>query len=204
MPPAVTASTGLDALTQLIEPFISIKGSPLTATLCGEGIARVAASLHRAWIDGQDLPARMDMSLASLLGGMALANAGLGVVHALAGTLGGIYHAPHGALCAGLLPQALEVNARALAQRDPDSPARERLKQMAEILTGDRNAEAMGGIEAIRTLCRKLEVPSLAGYGIREADFATIIDMASRSSSMRGNPISLTCEELHRILQESL
>jgi alcohol dehydrogenase class IV len=105
MPPEVTAATGLDALTQLIEPFTCNRPNPIVDGLCREGIARVARSLRRAWADGRDAAAREDMALASLYGGLALANAGLGAVHGFAGVAGGMFQAPHGAVCAALLPQ---------------------------------------------------------------------------------------------------
>ncbi len=104
LPPAVTAYTGLDALTQLIEPYVSVRANPLVDALCVEGIRRVAGALRRAYRDGSDREARGDMSFASHLGGLALANAGLGVVHGFASPLGGQWKAPHGALCAALLP----------------------------------------------------------------------------------------------------
>ena len=128
LPPAVTASTGLDALTQLIEPFTSSKANPLTDALCREGMMRAARSLRTAYEDGRDAAAREDMALASLFGGLALANAGLGVVHGFAGPVGGMFHAPHGAVCAAFLPHVMAVNARALRARQPGSAALARVR----------------------------------------------------------------------------
>lgn len=128
LPPDVTASTGLDALTQLIEPYVSAKANPMTDALCREGVQKVATSLRRAFENGNDTAARADLSLASLFGGLALANAGLGVVHGFAAPLGGMFPAPHGAVCAALLPGAMEVNLRALQQRQPRHPALRRYR----------------------------------------------------------------------------
>ncbi len=114
LPPDVTAYTGLDALTQLIEPFVSLSANPVTDALCREGIPRAAQSLRRVFLDGQDQLARKNMALVSLFGGLALANAKLGAVHGFAGPIGGIFPAPHGAVCARLLAVVMEVNLRAL------------------------------------------------------------------------------------------
>jgi alcohol dehydrogenase class IV len=114
LPQALTASTGLDALTQLIEPYVSNRANPMTDLYCVEGLRVAASALRRAWRDGHDLAARTDMSFASLLGGLALANAGLGAVHGFAAPLGGMFDAPHGALCA-----TLRLHASSLAARTP-------------------------------------------------------------------------------------
>ena len=147
LPPAVTASTGLDALTQLIEPFTCNRANPLVDALCRDGIARVARALRRAWADGRDAASREDMSLASLYGGFALANAGLGVVHGFAGVVGGMFKAPHGAICAALLPQAMAMNRAALQARAPGSPMAGRYDEIARLLTGRAEARAEDGVE---------------------------------------------------------
>ncbi len=146
MPPAVTASTGLDALTQVIEPFTSIRANPLTDALCREGISRVARSLRRVYADGQDAAAREDMALASLFGGLALANAGLGAAHGFASVVGGMFPAAHGAVCAALLPHVMAVNLAALNARQPGSPAAARYTEVARLLTGEPAAAAAAGI----------------------------------------------------------
>ena len=110
LPPAVTANTGPGALTQLIEPYVSARANPLTDALCVQGIALAAGALGRVYRDGMDREARQDMALASLFGGLALANAGLGVIHGFAAPLGGSWNAPHGALCAALLPHGMAAN----------------------------------------------------------------------------------------------
>jgi alcohol dehydrogenase class IV len=204
MPPPVTASTGLDALTQLMEAYVSNKANPLTDGLCREGIFRAARSLQKAYENGGDKQAREDMSLASLFGGLALANAKLGAVHGFAGPLGGMFAAAHGALCARLLPYVMETNIQALQNRAADSPALARYDEVAQILTGNARARAAEGLEWVRQLCAKLNVPSLAELGLKQQDVPAAVAKAQKSSSMKGNPVELTQEELTAILRKSL
>lgn len=204
MPPQVTASTGLDALTQLIEPFVSVKANPLTDSICREGIRRVALSLMRAYENDSDLSAREGMSLASLLGGMALANAALGAAHGFAGPLGGMLHAPHGAICARLLPLVMEANVKALEARQREHPVLNRYVEIAQILTGDRNAGALDGVGWVSYLVRKLEIPMLSDYGMQEGEIPEVVSKTLKSSSYKGNPIALTEEELSGILERAL
>src|SRR6266550_5232164 len=135
LPPALTASTGLDALTQLIEPYTSCKANPLTDALCVEGIRRAARSLRVAFTDGRNRAAREDMCVASLFGGLALANAGLGAVHGFAAPIGGMFPAPHGAVCAALLPHAMSVNLRALRSRAANGDSLVRYAKVAAMVT---------------------------------------------------------------------
>lgn len=196
MPPAVTAATGLDALTQLIEPYVSARANPLTDALCVAGMERVAGALRRVYHDGADREARHNMALASLFGGLALANAGLGVVHGFAAPLGGSWKAPHGALCAALLPHGMAANIAALRARAPQHPALERYSHIARLLTGRSQASAEDGIEWVRALCTELHIPALRAWGIREADLPGVVEKAARASSMKANPLPLTREEL--------
>ena len=203
MPPPVTASTGLDALTQLIEPYLSPAANPLTDALCVDGLHRAARSLRQAYHSGEDGPAREDMALASLFGGLALANAKLGAVHGLAGPVGGMFEAPHGAVCAALLPHVMAVNVQALETRAPGSEALLRYTEVAQILTGDPEADVSEGVLWVEALVRDLQIVSLGAYGLTEADFPDLIEKASRASSMKGNPIKLTEVELHEILSRA-
>jgi|YNPBryantNP2012_1023418.scaffolds.fasta_scaffold02735_4 alcohol dehydrogenase class IV len=204
LPPEVTAATGLDALTQLIEPFVSHRANPLTDAFCREGIGRAARSLRRAWAHGDDAAAREDMALASLLGGLALANAGLGAVHGIAAPLCGMFPAPHGAACAALLPHVMAANIRALRARQPDHPALIRYVELARLLTGRSDATADDGVGWIAALCRDLGVRGLAAHGVAPADFPVLAAKAMQASSMKANPIALTEEELWAILKEAL
>ncbi len=201
LPPAITASTGLDALTQLIEPYVSVRANPMTDQFCVEGMRRAASALPRVWENGGDREARCDMAWASLLGGMSLANAALGAVHGFAAPLGGMFAAPHGAICAALLPYAMEVNVRALRARAPEKLAR--YGEVARLITGKPHADANDGVAWIATLCRKLDIPPLRKYGVAESDLDVLVEKAAQASSMKGNPIVLTGEELREIVSRA-
>ncbi len=204
LPPAVTASTGLDALTQLIEPYVSIRGNAITDVFCVEGIRRAALALPRAWADGSDREARAEMSWASLLGGLALANAGLGAVHGFAAPIGAMFPAPHGAVCAAVLPHAMDVNVRALKARAPESRALRRYGEIARLVTGNAAAGAGDGVAWVTDLCRTLEIPPLQAYGVGQQHASGIAVKAASASSMKGNPISLTADELKEIVLRAL
>ena len=204
LPPAITARTGMDALTQLIEPFVCSRTNPLTDALCRECIRWAGRSLAVAFRDGRDAAAREDMALASLCGGLALANAGLGVVHGFAGPIGGMFPAPHGAICGALLASGMEGNLRALQQRQPDSEALRRYQEIARLLTGKGSATAEDGVEWVRLLVAELGIPRLGSYGITPEHTADLVEKATRSNSMKANPIALTTQELGAILEAAL
>jgi alcohol dehydrogenase class IV len=205
LPPEITASTGMDALTQCIEPFVSPFANPLTDSICREGIHRAARSLQVAFAHSDDAQAREDMSLASLCGGLALANAKLGAVHGFAGPFGGIYpRAPHGVVCGRLLPFVMEANVNALCEREPGNPALARFEEVAQILTADPTATAFEGVNWVYELSEVLKIPSLAKFGVRKADFRSIVEKAARASSMKGNPVKLEHNELTTILEKAL
>jgi alcohol dehydrogenase class IV len=204
LPPAVTASTGLDALTQVLEPFVSIKANPMTDMFCREGLKCIGRSITRVFQDGQDITARTDMAWGSLLGGLALANSGLGAVHGFAAPIGGMYDAPHGAVCARLLPIVVNVNTSAIGERMANSATLGRYNEIARILTGNENASIEDGILYLKELAAKLQIPPLSAYGIKPGDIKNIAEKAAISSSMKGNPIVLSMEELVGILQEAL
>ncbi len=204
LPRHLTASTGLDALTQLIEPFVSSKANIMTDMFCREGLRRAAIALPRVWDNGRDRDARSSMAWAALLGGLALANSGLGAVHGFAAPIGGMFAAPHGAVCAALLPHATEVNIRALREREPESPALERYTEVARLLTGHAECRAEDGVEWLGHLVRMLKILPLRAYGVTGSDIPVLIDKASRASSMKGNPIVLTPAELQAIVAAAI
>ncbi len=144
------------------------------------------------------------MALASLFGGLALANAKLGAVHGFAGPLGGLFDAPHGAICAVLLPAVMAMNVQALVARTPISPYLRRYSEVAQILTGHREATPGDGITDLQALNAAFAIPGLSRYGVTPADFPRIVAAAKPSSSMKGNPIVLTDEELTWILEQAL
>lgn len=204
LPATITAATGMDALTQLIEPFVSSRANPLTDGYCLEGMKRVARSLRRVCGRGDDLAAREDMALASLMGGLALANAGLGAAHGFAAPIGGGFAAPHGAVCAALLPEVMAVNFRALSERSPDSEVLRRFETVARVLCGHRGARTEDGVAWVRTLCADLKIPSLRHYGVAAKDLEALVDQGAKASSMKANPILLTREELREVLERAL
>lgn len=203
LPPALTASTGLDALTQLIEPFTCNRANPLTDAICREGLMRVARSLRVAVRDGGNAVAREDMAVASLCGGLALTNAGLGAVHGLAAPIGGMFAAPHGAVCAALLPQVMAANLRALNQQPSAAEAVRRYDEVARLLTGDRAAVADDGVRWVTDLVRELAIPVLDQYGLRPVHFADLVGRARNASSMKANPVELSDGELADVLSQA-
>lgn len=203
LPPQWTAATGLDALTQLIEPFLSNAANPLTDALCREAIPRTVRALPIAVSNGQDLDARSEMALAAYCSGLALTNARLGVVHGLAAAIGGGWPAPHGMICARLLPEALDLNWEGARQRGLATTLI-RFEELAGLITGRSNAIAQDGRRRLRELVSALPVPGLAHWGVSAADFPAIIPRARASSSMRGNPFPPDDAELTQLLQAAL
>ncbi len=204
LPPSLTAATGLDALTQLIEPYVSIRANAMVDALCRDGIRRAVDALPRAFRNGRDAAARASMSMASLLGGMALANAGLGAVHGFAAPIGGAFHAPHGAVCAALLPHSVDINLRALRERAPQSPAIARYAEVAALLTGKSDARPEDAIHPLLALCREFAIPPLAQYGITAHHVDSLCAKAAEASSMKANPIVLTEQERRDMLTRAL
>ena len=212
-PPAVTAASGLDALTQCLEPFVSVRATPLTDGLAREGLRRAGAALRTAYADGQDARARADMALCSLLGGMALANAKLGAVHGLAGVIGGTADVPHGMACAAVLAPVIDANVRALRSETPDRAHRahrtdrdslHRYEEAARLLTGNPTASIEDGLAWIRETRILLRVPGLAAFGLGPQHAGDIAARALTSSSMQGNPVPLSLDELTVILLQAL
>ncbi len=203
LPRAITAATGLDALSQLIEPFVSAKRQPLTDGVCREGLACIRHALRRACDEPGDLTAREAMSFASLCGGMALANAGLGAVHGCAGPIGGMFPAPHGAVCAVLLPGVMEANIVA-ARCGGDDDLLTRYAEVARILTNDPAACPDDGARWVRSLVADLAISSLASCGVTTADIPELVAKSKAASSMRGNPVTLSDDTLAAILAAAM
>ena len=205
LPQSTIAASGLDALSQLIEPLLSGRANPVTDALARDGIRRSARSLGRAGQEGMvDRGVREDLALASLFGGLCLANSGLGAVHGLAAAIGARLAAPHGAVCAAVLAAAVEVNLQALRDRSPGDLALERLAEVAGLLTGQPQAHAESAISWLRELTAALSIPGLETYGLAEAEIGEVVAAAQRASSMRGNPIVLSDAEVSEIVTRSL
>lgn len=203
-PPPVTAASGLDALTQCLEPLVSAQANPLTDSLSAAGLRNAAAGLRAAYADGDDIIARTRMAICSLLGGMALANAKLGAVHGLAGVIGGTADVPHGVACAALLVPVIEANVRALQANQPGHPALGRYTLAAQLLTRRANATIQDGVSWIRETLTLLQVPGLAAFGITPEHADEVAAQAIKSSSMRGNPVPLSTSELRDVLLRAL
>ena len=201
LPPALTAASGLDALTQLLEAYVCRRANPLTDALCAAGLPRAARGLPLACRHPQDLAARTDLALASLWSGLALANAGLGAVHGLAAPIGGRFPAPHGAVCAILLAPVMAANLAALRARDPQNPALGRYTEVARWLTCRPEATADEGVAWVGSLVASLPVARLAAYGVNPGSFAELAERAQAASSMKANPIALETKELEGVLR---
>lgn len=206
LPAATIAASGSDALSQLIEPYLSAKANPFTDALAREGIRRSARSLARAAAHGlaDDAAARDDLAVASLFGGLCLANSGLGAVHGFAAVLGARYGAPHGAVCGALLPAAVATNLSALRAREPEHHTLARIGEVAGLLTGSADARADEAAPWLRRLRSALGVPGLATYGVSEGDIPALVEQGRKASSMKGNPLVLADDELAAILTASL
>ncbi len=203
-PPPVTAASGVDALTQCLEPFVCARANPLTDGLAREGLRRAAAGLRAAYADGTDLAARTDMAMCSLLGGIALANAKLGAIHGLAGVIGGTAGVPHGMACAALLAPVIAANARALRSGQPGHPALDRYAEAAALMTGNPAASIEDGLAWIRETLTLLAIPGLAAFGARPQHADDVAAKAAGSSSMQGNPVALSHGDLRAIYRQAL
>jgi alcohol dehydrogenase class IV len=203
LPPELTATTGLDALTQLIEPFTSPLANPLTDALCRDGIPRAARALRKVYHQPQDLEARHDMMLASLLGGLALANAKLGAVHGFAGVLGGQTGAPHGAICGSLLPHVTAANIAALAESDPHGTL-ERYCEVAVMLTGRTDAQPRDAVGWLEAIAAELNIPALGILGLTRDVIPAVAQQSAQASSMKGNPVVFDQAQLIQILERAL
>ena len=203
-PPPVTAASGLDALTQCLEPFVSVQATPLTDGLAREGLRRAGTGLRAAYADGEDLGARTDVAMCSLLGGISLANAKLGAVHGLAGVIGGTADVPHGLACAALLVPVIEANLRAARLSPSGAGVLERYTEAARQLTGQPDASIQDGLSWIRETLTLLHVPGLGAFGLGPQQADDIAAKAVVSSSMKGNPVPLSHADLEAVLLEAL
>ncbi|MEJ2354963.1 MAG: iron-containing alcohol dehydrogenase [candidate division WOR-3 bacterium] len=203
MPKKVTASTGLDAFTQVMEPYVSIKANMLTDAICKEGLKRISRSLLKAFNNPADAKAREDMCIGSLFGGIALANAKLGAVHGFAGPMGGMIDVPHGVVCGILLPYVIKANIKALQERKPNSVVFKKYEKVAKIVTKKEKAKPKDLILWTDELYEKLNMPHLSEVDLKEEQIEELIGKAKISNSMKGNPIVLTDEELKGIIKDA-
>ena len=202
LPPNITASTGLDALTQLIEVFLTKKANPLTDGLVREALPAGAKALKVACEYGDNVNARRDMCLASLFSGMGLANSGLGAVHGFAGALGGMVSIPHGTACAILLPHCLEANVRT-AQQSGELGLISRFTKLAEMILGPAG-DVSSLVRWASDMVSELSIGKLSDFGFQESQIPELVEKAQKASSMRGNRLPLPDEILTAILQQAL
>jgi alcohol dehydrogenase class IV len=200
LPAQITATTGMDAFIQVIEPYVCNSPNPMVDMFCRDAIPRASANLVKAYQDGFNLEARENMSWVSLLGGLSLANAKLGAVHGIAGPIGGMFHAHHGAVCACLLTAVIRVNIERLMKIGADNPSLLRYQEISTWVTDDPSAKITDCIDYFEDLSIKIKIPRLNEIGIEKQDFPQIVEKAKNSSSMKGNPVQLADEDLIHIL----
>jgi len=205
-PPRVIAANGMDALTQLLESYVSIKNNVLNNALGRSGLLACREGLLKLYdSQAQDALAREQMAFASLASGINLAQTGLGSVHGLASPLGAYYPIPHGVVCGTLVATATRINIEAMRQREPFNPALSLYAEVAQLLCGQHFKSLDNGLQALIDLLEQwtahLQIARLSDYGVRAEDFELIV-ANSRGSSMKTNPIVLTDDEILSILQE--
>jgi len=207
-PPELVAADGMDALTQLIESFVSVRSNPFTDALTTSALVAARHGLLPWYEDRDDVQAaRERMAYASWISGVALAQTGLGAVHGLASPLGAFFPVPHGVVCGTLVAAATQINVAAMRDRQPDNPALGRYARMHAVLAGSDRVDTEEGpeelVELLRDWTHRLELPRLGAFGVRGSDVDRVVE-ASRGSSMRTNPVELTDEEIAAILRERL
>jgi alcohol dehydrogenase len=215
--PKLIASNGMDALTQLLESYVSARSTPQTRETAVTGLTALRESL-RPWFDeavagrgagGATLPAREKMAAAALCSGICLAQTGLGAVHGVASPLGALFPVPHGVACGATLAAATRVNIAALRSRDPEGWALGAYAELGRLMTGGASGAASDDsartalISELQQMTAHFEIPSLSAFGIRERDIPSIV-ADSRGSSMATNPIKLADDEISEILLASL
>lgn len=202
-PRNLTVACGMDTFTQLVEGYLSTNGSPLTDTLALEGIQRVIHSLQNACDDGDNIYARADISYASYLSGIVLANAGLGLIHGFASAIGGISAIPHGVVCGTLMATTNRLTLQHLRENDGDKISLAKYATLGRLTTQrdipDHQAQDIF-IEYLTNLSTTLGIPSLGDYGITEKSFDEILNQAGN----KYNPAALTKEDHRLILQERI
>ena len=201
LPPGVTASTGMDALTQLIESLVSIKANPFSQVICRTGLSGIGYHLVDAYQDGQNITAREGMSYASLMSGIALANSGLGAVHGFAAVIGGMFGIAHGEICASMLPAVCSVNIDALMRTNSHHPALQIYDECIQLIISKKKTNRLDLIEWLRELHGSIGIRSLSRLGVTSSSFPEIITRTKLSSSIKGNPIVLSDEDLLKILE---
>jgi alcohol dehydrogenase class IV len=204
LPKPITVASGLDALTQVVEPFVSVFANPVTDALCREAIRTAATALPNVHRNGDILEYREAMAFVSLIGGIALTNARLGAVHGFAGPFGGMYDAPHGAVCGRLLPAVMQMNIKKIRSQTEYGEKLKRYQQIAALIFQDAAAAPEAATDWVSELVERFEIPRLGEYGLRRNEFDDLVNKAQASSSMKGNPVRLSDEDCLEILEASI
>jgi alcohol dehydrogenase class IV len=202
-PQSITAASGMDCFTQLIEAYLSLKSNEYTDALAFEGLKAVKSYLIRTYRDGKDIEARSGMSFAALTSGICLANAGLGVVHGFASSVGGLYDIPHGIVCGTLMAVSNELTVKRLREIPGSVTAMKKYVLLAKLFLDDPgglNGDQMidGFIEYLHNLTEELQLPGLKTAGISENDLLEI----AAATECKNNPVKLTTSDLSEILQK--
>ena len=203
-PADITAASGMDAFTQLLESYVSVKAGPMTDALAMEGLDAIKSSLLSVCQDGNNLDARTGMAYASMLSGITLANAGLGVIHGFASSLGGFYDIPHGVVCGTLMGIVNQMNVEKLLAQPEDSEALEKYIQLGRYFITEENKNreyyARAFADYVAELVEQLSIPRLSEFGITADDFDRII----ADTGNKNNPVPFTPEDMERVLTERL
>ncbi|MFP4620986.1 MAG: iron-containing alcohol dehydrogenase [Bacteroidales bacterium] len=206
-PTAITAASGMDAFTQLLEAYVSTKASVLTDAWAWEGLKAVHRALEKAVHSGDDLTARTDMSFAALISGFALANAGLGLVHGFASSIGGLIDMPHGQVCGTLMAAVHESNIKALKTNDPESPALNKYVKVGVLFAGETLQEQSDDyyldqfIRRLNDMTESFGLERFSGYGLTESQ---AVEIAEEKTGNKNNPVNFSAEARKDILLRRL
>jgi alcohol dehydrogenase class IV len=202
-PPDITANSGMDCFTQLVEAYLSTKAFSFTDQLALDGISKLINALPRAWKWGQDNEARAGMSYAALISGICLTNAGLGAVHGFASSIGGLFNIPHGIVCGTLMAPANAVTVKKLRKQDQNHPSLLKYSELGKFFSNENQKNQDYYVDLfISTLfewTKMMNIPGLAKYGIKNTDFKKIVELTDN----KNNPVKLDKNELTEILELS-
>ncbi len=208
-PPHLIATQGMDAFTQLLESFVSLRANNLTDALAWSGLEAVIGGFSAAWHGGESQDARdgrAAMAYGAMISGITLAQTGLGSVHGLAQPLGSLFPVPHGVACGATVTAATQMNLQVMIERDPQNEALNKYDAISELIKdyfpefsdGRRNV-----VKLLKHWCYQFSIPTLSRYGIKEEDIPIIVG-ASRNNSMKTNPVLLSDDEIATVVRESL
>ena len=202
-PPSLTASCGMDAFTQLLESYLSTSANPMTDALAYEGLKHISTSLLTSYYDGENIEAREKMALASYLSGITLANAGLGLVHGFASSVGGHFDVGHGVICSSLMSAANKVTIRKLRADNSNKEAILKYAMIGELFTQEKGMSTDYYIDSFLSLLNnwtiQMNIPTLAECGVLQTDFAKIVEVTGN----KNNPVPLNHEEMMEVLEDA-